>query len=104
VLQAVSLLLMTTIGIFNMWNLIFVEPWPWWVSGPAVGLFMLAFLYWGKKPLGASGNFTGVLEAMQGKGGDSDEVDFSGETDPVDLPMDPREKALRWRVWMIVGI
>jgi uncharacterized membrane protein YedE/YeeE len=80
---------------------IFHDNWPWYVSGPLVGLYVLAFLYFKNRPLGASSSFQAALEALQGKG---DPKDFSGLGSKVDLPVDPRDPAPRWRVWWLAGL
>ena len=85
-----------------MFEKIFVETWPCYVSGPLVGLYVLAFLYFKKRPLGASSAFQAVIEAAQGKG---DPGDFRGLKSKVDLPpVDPRDPAPRWRVWWLAGL
>src|SRR6266704_6960871 len=80
---------------------IFHENWPWYISGPLVGLYVLAFLYFKNRPLGASSSFQAVLEAAQGKG---DIGDFRSLNSKVDLPVDPRDPAPRWRVWWLAGL
>src|SRR6266852_4759013 len=84
-----------------MFEKIFIENWPWYVSGPLVGLYVLAFLYFKNRPLGASSSFQAVLEAAQGKGNPDD---FKGLNSKVDLPVDPRDPAPRWRVWWLAGL
>ena len=82
---------------------IFVEIWPWYVSGPAVGLFVLAFLYFKDRALGASSSYQAVIEAVQGKG-DPKRLDLAGLGSKADLPVDPRDPAPRWRVWFLGGL
>jgi uncharacterized membrane protein YedE/YeeE len=87
----------------SMLEKIFVDIWPWYVSGPAVGLFVLAFLYFKDRALGASSTFQAVLEAAQGKG-DPAKLDLSGRGLKSSLPLDPRDPAPRWRIWFLGGI
>ena len=84
-----------------MFEKIFHENWPWYVSGPLVGLYVLAFLYFKNRALGASSSFQAALEAVQGKGGPDD---FRSLASKVDLPVDPRDPAPRFRVWWLVGL
>jgi uncharacterized membrane protein YedE/YeeE len=80
---------------------IFHETWPWWVSGPLVGLYVLAFLFIKDRPLGASSAFQALMEALRGKGGADD---FGSLNSKVALPVDPRDPAPRWRVWWLGGV
>jgi uncharacterized membrane protein YedE/YeeE len=88
-----------------MYELIFVHPWPWWASGPAIGLYVLGLLYWQRRPLGASASYTDLVETAQGHN-NPDEIDFSGEQERnlAALPLDPRDPAPRWRLWLIAGV
>jgi uncharacterized membrane protein YedE/YeeE len=79
---------------------IFTEIWPWYVSGPAVGLFVLAFLYFTGRALGASSAYQAVIEAAQGKGANP----LAGLGSKADLPVDPRDPAPRWRLWFLGGL
>ena len=81
---------------------IFTEIWPWYVSGPAVGLFVLAFLYFTDRALGASSTYQAVIEAAQGKG--ADPLDVAGLQAKAELPVDPRDPAPRWRIWFLGGL
>ena len=81
---------------------IFSEIWPWYVSGPAVGLFVLAFLYFTDRALGASSAYQAVIEAAQGKGADA--LDLAGMKAKADLPVDPRDPSPRWRIWFLGGL
>jgi hypothetical protein len=40
-----------------MYEAVFVQPWPWWAAGPAVGLCVLALYFLANKPLGVSTGF-----------------------------------------------
>lgn len=82
---------------------IFVEIWPWYVSGPAVGLFVLAFLFFKNRSLGASSTYQAVIEAAQGKG-DPQNLDWGGKSSRADLPVDPRDPSPRWRLWFLLGL
>ncbi len=82
-----------------MFEKIFVEIWPWYVSGPAVGLFVLAFLFFKNRPLGASSTYQATLEAMRGT-----QADEFGTGPKSALPIDPRDPAPRWQIWFLVGL
>ena len=82
---------------------LFQDPWPWWVAGPLVGLYAAAFFAFGRRNLGASGAFTGVIEAVRGQD-DPGHVDLSRPDDPLLLPKVPRDPAPRWRVWWLGGL
>ena len=84
-----------------MFQKIFVETWPWYVAGPLVGFYALAFLYFKGRLLGASSSYQAVLEALQGKGSPDDLKSLSSK---VDLPVDPRDQAPRWRIWWLTGL
>jgi hypothetical protein len=68
-----------------------------------VGLYVLAFLYFMKRSLGASSGFQAVTEALEGKG-DPEKLDFHGLSSKVELPVNPKEKAPRWRIWWLGGL
>ena len=50
----------------NGLNLIFEQPWPWYVAGPLIGLVMLTMIYFGKT-FGFSSNFR-TMCAISGMG------------------------------------
>ena len=82
---------------------VFVDVWPWWVGGPAIGLFVLSFMLFKNRLLTASATFHGVVEMLQGKG-DPDEDMFAMKATLGDLPVAADEKAPRWRVWFFFGL
>jgi uncharacterized membrane protein YedE/YeeE len=79
---------------------LFVKPWPGWVAGPLVGFYAVAFFYFQRRNLGASSGFPAALEALRGQ----DSLDLSNPDDPLRLPLDPRDKAPRWRLWWMAGL
>jgi uncharacterized membrane protein YedE/YeeE len=87
----------------SLYRAVFVDVWPWWIGGPAIGLFTLAFMRWGKRLLSGSGAYHGVLEALQGKGDPASDP-FGRKVEPGDLPVQPNDKAPRWRVWFFIGL
>jgi uncharacterized membrane protein YedE/YeeE len=87
----------------SLYRAIFVDVWPWWVGGPAIGLFTLAFQYFPKRLLSGSGTYHGVIEATQGKG-DPETDPFGRRTGLGDLPVSHDDKAPRWRVWFFGGL
>jgi uncharacterized membrane protein YedE/YeeE len=42
----------------------FAQPWPWYVAGPLIGLFVPALLLAGNKPFGVSSNFRHLCAAV----------------------------------------
>ncbi len=86
-----------------MFDLIFIETWPWWVSGPLIGLFILAFLFFMDRPLGASSTYQSALEALRGKN-KPDHLDFTSLDDKLLLPAERKGGAHRWRVWFLAGL
>lgn len=86
-----------------MFDLIFVQTWPWWVSGPLIGLFVLAFFYFMGRPLGASSTYQSALEALRGQN-DPDSLDFKGLGDKLLLPAERQGGPARWRVWFLAGL
>jgi uncharacterized membrane protein YedE/YeeE len=75
------------------YKLVFVDRWPWWVGGPAIGLFVLAFFWSKNRLLGASSTYQAVLETVHR---DQDDFDLGR------LPQDP--SAPFWRVWFWLGL
>jgi uncharacterized membrane protein YedE/YeeE len=86
-----------------LYQAICVETWPWWVGGPAIGLFVLAFMIFQNRLLTASASFQGVIEALQGKG-DPEKDAFGMKTEVGDLPVEIHDPAPRWRVWFFCGL
>lgn len=84
-----------------MYDVLFVHTWPWWVAGPLVGLYAVAFFVYARRNLGASSGFPAVLEAIRGT---DDQVDLSNPDDPLALPSFPSDPAPRWRVWWLAGL
>jgi uncharacterized membrane protein YedE/YeeE len=81
----------------------FVAPWPWWVSGPLIGLYAVAFFVFAKRNLGASSGFPAALEALRGAD-DPSNLDLSHPDDPLALPKNGRDPAPRWRLWWMGGL
>lgn len=86
-----------------MYETLFVAPWPWWVSGPLIGLYAVAFFVFAKRNLGASSGFPAALEALRGTD-DPSRVDLSRPDDPLALPKSVRDPSPRWRVWWMAGL
>ena len=40
------------------------EPWPWYISGPLIGLFVPALLMWGNRQFGISNNLRHICAAI----------------------------------------
>ncbi|MGH7442593.1 MAG: YeeE/YedE family protein [bacterium] len=83
-----------------MFHAIFVAPWPGWVAGPLIGLYVVAFFRYARRALGASSGFPAVLEVAQGRDG----LDLSRPDDPLQLPFKPGDPAPRWRIWWLAGL
>jgi uncharacterized membrane protein YedE/YeeE len=81
----------------------FVAPWPWWVAGPLIGLYAVAFFVFARRNLGASSGFPAVLEALRGTD-DPSNVDLTRPDDLLALPKSSRDSAPRWRVWWMAGL
>ena len=64
-----------------MWSAVFVERWPFWVGGIAIGVFVLAFLIGTRNLLGVSTGFADACAA----------------------PFDPRMRR-SWRLPFLIGI
>ncbi len=86
-----------------MFEAMFVQPWPWWVAGPLVGLYAVAFFLYARRNLGASSSFPAVIEAVRGVD-DPRHVDLSRPDDPLLLPKRAQDPAPRWRVWWLAGL
>lgn len=48
---------------------IIYEPWPWYVGGPLIGIFVFVFLKVGRKPLGISSSFEYICSVLPEKSG-----------------------------------
>jgi uncharacterized membrane protein YedE/YeeE len=86
-----------------MLETLFVSTWPWYVAGPLIGLYAVAFFYMQRRNLGASSSFPALIEAWRGED-DPRQPDLSRLDDALKLPGDPRDKAPRWRVWWLAGM
>jgi len=86
-----------------MQDALFVQAWPWWVAGPLIGLYAVAFFVFARRNLGASSGFPAVIEALRGVD-DPSHVDLSNPDDPLALPKSPSDTAPRWRVWWLAGL
>lgn len=80
----------------NWYQIIFVDRWPWWVGGPAIGAFVLAFLYFQNRLLGASSTYQAVIEVLNPE----KEMDF--QSPGLRLPKDSKNP--NWRVWFWLGL
>lgn len=92
----------------EIYDAIFVKPWPWYVAGPLVGLYVAAFLFFKNRSLGASSTYQATMEWLSGRSGENDFSDVlaHGGHDrraPL-LPRDPRDAAPLWRVWFLGGL
>jgi uncharacterized membrane protein YedE/YeeE len=87
----------------SLYQAVWVDTWPWWVGGPAIGLFVLAFMLFQNRLLTASASFQAVIEALQGKGDPATDP-FARRAEVGDLPVEPGEPAPRWRVWFFAGL
>lgn len=86
-----------------MFEALFVRPWPWWVAGPLIGLYAVAFFLFARRNLGASSAFPALVEAVRGDD-DPRRLDLKRLDDPLLLPKAPRDPAPRWRVWWLAGL
>lgn len=82
---------------------LFVDQWPWWAGGAAIGGHMLAFLYFKKRLLSNSAVFQGALEALEGRGDPADPA-WVLKARTGDLPVGAHDPAPRWRVWFMAGL
>jgi uncharacterized membrane protein YedE/YeeE len=86
-----------------VYETLFVAPWAWWVAGPLIGLYAVAFFVFAGRNLGASSGFPAALEALRGTD-DPSAVDLSRPDDPLALPKSVRDPAPRWRLWWMAGL
>jgi hypothetical protein len=66
------------------------EPWPWYVAGPLIGLFVPALLLIGNKPLGATSSLRAMCGAILPKDVDFFKYDWKGSG--------------AWNIALVVGI
>ena len=80
------------------YHALFVDRWPWWVGGPAIGAYVLAFLFFQNRLLGASSTYQAVLEAF------NPEKPSDVFSSAVRLPSEPGDAAPSWRVSFWLGL
>jgi len=67
-----------------------IEPWPWWVSGPLIGLMVPFLLLWGNKPFGISSSLEDICQ--------------------ISLPVkkvpyfEQRTEDKSWRLFLVLGV
>lgn len=86
-----------------MFDAVFVNTWPWWVAGPLIGLYAVAFFAFSRRNLGASSAYPAILEAVRGSD-DPDFIDLTRPDDPLLLPKRAKDPAPRWRLWWLGGL
>jgi len=68
-------------------NIIF-EPWPWWIGGPLIGLFVIALLLLERKQLGISSSYQFVCAKVS----------------PFKLDYFKNPKKSQWQFWFVSGM
>ncbi len=84
----------------DLYNAIFVDIWPWWVGGPAIGLFVIMFLLARNRLLSASSTFQFVVERVIARALGRKESGAEWLTGSFD-PHDPEPS---WLGWFFVGL
>jgi len=69
-------------------NKIIYEPWPWWVGGPLIGLFVIALLLIEKKQLGISSSYQYICAKLS----------------PIKIDYFKQPEKSAWQFWFVVGL
>ena len=48
----------------DLMQMVFVKPWPWYVAGPLIGIYVVVFLYFKDRLLSASSTFTYMVDKL----------------------------------------
>lgn len=83
----------------TLYQSIFVDIWPWYVGGPAIGLYVLVFLLAKNRLLSASATFQFVTEKVIGRA--------LGRKESIDewlMGSDPGDREQAWLGWYFVGL
>ncbi len=67
---------------------IIYEPWPWWVGGPLIGIFVIALLLIERKQLGISSSYQYVCAKLS----------------PIKLDYFKNVENIAWQFWFAIGL
>ena len=69
-------------------NSIIYEPWPWWVGGPLIGIFVLVLFLLERKQLGISSSFQYICAKIS----------------PFKLEYFKDPQKVSWQFWFVIGL
>lgn len=75
-----------------MYDFLFINPWPWWLGGALIGLFVPLFYLTANLPLGVSTGYGNLCKIVV------------RNTKLEALNAKPYKKIFTWRVFFIIGI
>lgn len=72
----------------KIYQLVVIEPWPWWVGGPLIGAFVIALLLLERKQLGISSSFQGICSSLS----------------PIKFDYFKNVEKTYWQIWFAAGL
>ncbi|MEO9533136.1 MAG: YeeE/YedE thiosulfate transporter family protein [Crocinitomicaceae bacterium] len=72
----------------EIYKSIIIDPWPWWVGGPLIGLFVIALLLLERKQLGISSSFQGICAKLS----------------PIKFDYFKNVEKTYWQIWFSLGL
>jgi uncharacterized membrane protein YedE/YeeE len=72
----------------SLYKMIVLDPWPWWVGGPLIGVFVIVLLLLEKKQLGISSSFQGICSRLS----------------PFKLDYFKEVEKTYWQIWFAAGL
>ena len=76
----------------NLYDFLFMNPWPWWLAGTLIGLFVPFFYLIANLPLGVSTGYGNICKML------------TPGTKLEALNTEPYRRIFTWRVFFIIGI
>ena len=76
----------------NIYDVLLINPWPWWLAGLLIGLFVPFFYLIANLPLGVSTGYGNICKII------------TPRTKLEALNTAPYQKIFTWRVFFIIGI
>lgn len=72
----------------NFYKSVVVDPWPWWIGGPLIGVFVIVLMLFEKKQLGISSSFQGICSNLS----------------PVKFDYFKNVEKTYWQIWFSAGL
>lgn len=72
----------------EVFNKFIYEPWPWWLGGPLIGIFVVVLFLLERKQLGISSSFQYVCSKLS----------------PISLEYFKDTSRSKWQFWFVIGL